>query len=259
MEALRVTTRDGAEITAYLSRPIAAPKGPLPMVVLPHGGPELRDQLDWDLFAQTYAARGWLVLRPNFRGSGGYGKAFADKGRRRWGDLMQEDVEDCVAHVVGKGWADPARLAICGGSYGGYAALMGTVRKPDLYKVVVSIAGVSDLLEELATTRKEDGADSAVYAYWLATIGDPKADEAMLVAASPARRAAEIKAPVLLLHGTRDGIVDPKQSKIMAKALKAAGKTYEHVEVKGAGHRGWSIDDWKTMLNTSADFIAKHI
>jgi acetyl esterase/lipase len=259
MEALKVKTRDGIEITAYLSRPINAGTGALPMVVLPHGGPEERDHLEWDLWAQTYAARGWLVLRPNFRGSGGYGKAFADQGRRRWGDLMQEDVEDCVAFVVGKGWADPARLAICGGSYGGYAALMGPLRRPDLYKAAVSVAGVSDLGEFLAHCRREDGSDSPTYAYWLATIGDPKADEAMLSAASPARHAAAFKPPLLLMHGTRDDIVDPAQSKIMAKAMKAAGKPCDYVEMKGAGHRGWSDDTWKSVLVTSADFIAKHI
>jgi dipeptidyl aminopeptidase/acylaminoacyl peptidase len=259
MEALRVKTRDGFEISAYLTRPIGAAKGPLPMVVMPHGGPELRDSLDWDVFAQTLAARGWLVLQPNFRGSGGYGRAYAESGRKHWGDVMQADVEDAVAQVVASGVADPRRLAICGASYGGYAALMGAVRKPDLYKAVVSIAGDCELIETLAFSKREDGADSAAYAYWLASIGDPKVDEAMLIAASPGRHAAEIKAPVLLMHGTRDKIVDPNQSKIMAKALKAAGKPYQYVELKGEGHRGWSTDAWKTVLTTSADFIGTHI
>jgi dipeptidyl aminopeptidase/acylaminoacyl peptidase len=257
MKPLSVKTRDGATITAYLTTPIGAATGPRPMVVLPHGGPELRDQLSFDDFAQTYAARGWLVLQPNFRGSGGYGRAFADRGRRHWGDRMQEDVEDCVAQVVAAGLADPARIAICGASYGGYAALMGAVRKPDLYKAVVSIAGVADLPEILTFSRSEDGADSHVYAYWCKTIGDPKADQAMLENASPARRAGEIKAPVLLIHGTEDGIVPPKQSRIMDKALTAAGKTHELVEIKGAGHRNWSNETLRTVLTRSADHIAK--
>lgn len=259
MEALKVRTRDGAEITAYLTRPIGPLKGPLPLVVVPHGGPEVRDHMDWDLFAQTFAARGWLVLQPNFRGSGGYGRAFADLGRRHWGDRMQEDVEDAVALVVDKGLADPKRLAICGASYGGYSAMMGAVRRPELYKAVVSIAGDCELLETLAFSRSEDGADSPTYAYWLASIGDPKSDEAMLVAASPARHAATIAAPVLLIHGTEDKIVDPKQSKIMARALKAAGKPYSYMELKGEGHGGWSKDTWKKVLTSSADFIGQHI
>lgn len=258
-EALKVRTRDGAEITAYLTAPIAPPAGPLPMVVVPHGGPELRDYLDYDVMAQALAARGWLVLQPNFRGSGGYGRAFAEQGKRQWADRMQADVEDAVAQVVGSGRADPKRLAILGASYGGYSALMGAVRSPDLYKAVVSIAGDADLIESLAFSRKEDGADSPTYAYWRGSMGDPKADEALLVRASPARRAAEIQAPVLLMHGTEDTIVDPKQSRLMAKALKAAGKTCELVELKGEGHRSWSDATWTTVLETTTDFIAKYV
>lgn len=257
MKALLIKTRDGKEITAYLSTPITPAKGARPMVVLPHGGPEVRDALDFDLFAQTFAAQGWLVLQPNFRGSGGYGRAFAEAGRRHWGDLMQEDIEDCVAHVVGLGLADSARIAICGASYGGYAALMGAVRKPDLYKTVVSIAGDADLLESLAFSRQEDGSDSSAYGYWVKTIGDPKADREALVAASPALRAAEIKAPVLLIHGAEDTVVTPKQSKIMAKALKEAGKSYELIEMKGVGHRDWSDANWTMLLEKSVAHIRK--
>lgn len=256
MKPLSVKTRDGAAITAYLTTPIGAKKPP-PLVVLPHGGPELRDQLQFDLFAQTFAARGWAVLQPNFRGSGGYGRAFADLGRRHWGDRMQEDVEDCVAQVMAAGLVDPARTAICGASYGGYAALMGAVRKPDLYKAVVSIAGDSDLVESLAFSRTEDGEDSAAYAYWRASIGDPQADRAALEAASPARRAAEIKAPVLLIHGTEDKIVMPKQSRIMAKALKAAGKSCELIEMKNVGHRDWTTETFRLVLTKASDHIAK--
>ncbi|WP_133244964.1 alpha/beta hydrolase family protein [Caulobacter radicis] len=257
MKALPIKTRDGQTITAYLTTPVIASDKPRPMVVLPHGGPEVRDTLSFDLFAQALAAQGWLVLQPNFRGSGGYGKAFANAGRKHWGDLMQEDVEDAVAQVVASGAADPGRIAICGVSYGGYAALMGAVRKPDLYKAVVSIAGDADLVESLAFSRSEDGSDSDAYAYWCKTIGDPKADKAMLLAASPSERAAEIKAPVLLIHGTEDTIVTPKQSKIMAKALKAAGKPCEHVEMKGVGHRDWSDDNWKLVLTKSIEHIRK--
>jgi dipeptidyl aminopeptidase/acylaminoacyl peptidase len=219
----------------------------------------MRDYLDYDVTVQALAAQGWLVLQPNFRGSGGYGRAFADQGRRQWGERMQEDVEDAVAQVVASGRADARRLAIFGASYGGYSALMGAVRRPELYKAVVSVAGDADLIESLAFSRREDGAESPAYAYWRASMGDPKADEALLVRASPARRAAEIKAPVLLIHGTEDTIVDPKQSKLMAKALKAAGKTVELVELKGEGHRNWSDATWKTVLETTTGFIAKYV
>src|SRR5206468_12469981 len=115
---------------------------------------------------------------PNFRGSGGYGRAFADAGRHHWGDRMQEDVEDAVAQVLAGGKADAKRVAICGGSYGGYAALMGAVRKPELYRAVVSIAGDCDLIESLVFERKQGGEDSPRYRYWLASMGDPVSDAA---------------------------------------------------------------------------------
>jgi dipeptidyl aminopeptidase/acylaminoacyl peptidase len=220
VETLKVATRDGATLTAYLTVPLSA--GPHPLVVLPHGGPESRDSVGFDTFAQAFAAQGWLVLQPNFRGSGGYGRAFADAGRKRWGDLMQEDVEDAVAQVIATGRTKPDQVAICGASYGGYAALMGAVRRSVLYRSAVSIAGVSDL-PAIMNYEREDGLDSPSYQYWAKTIGDPVTDRAALELASPARRAKEIKAPILLLHGGMDTTVPPNQSRIMAKALRAAG------------------------------------
>lgn len=260
MEARKVKTRDGAEIAAYLTTPIGAGSGPLPLVVMPHGGPHgIRDNIDYDLFVQYMASRGWLVLQPNYRGSGGYGRAFEDQGRRHWADRMQEDVEDAVAEVVAAGRADPKRIAIWGWSYGAYAALMQSVLRPDLYKAAVSIAGDADMFELLNFARHEDGADSPNYAFWLASVGDPKADADMLRKASPAMRAAEIKAPVFLAHGSKDQIVTPKQSKIMARALKEAGKVYDYTEYKGEGHSGWSDENLTSVLQKSADFIARYI
>lgn len=257
MKALRAPTRDGQTITAYLSTPAGAPRKPMPLVVLPHGGPETRDSFAFDLFAQAFAARGWLVLQPNFRGSGGYGRSFADAGRKHWGDLMQADVEDCVAHAMASGIVDTDRVAICGASYGGYAALMGAVRKPDLYKAAVSIAGVSDLVESLARTRNAARWDPDTYAYWRKTIGELGEDKAMLIASSPARRCAEIKAPVLLIHGVDDRIVPVNQSRIMAEALKAAGKPSDLIELPEVGHTKWSEETWKLVLTKSVDHIAK--
>ncbi|MGH7019907.1 MAG: alpha/beta hydrolase family protein, partial [Brevundimonas sp.] len=151
---LKVGTRDGAEIEAYLTAPPGGAPGPL--VVLPHGGPEVRDKRRFDRQVQVLAAQGWWVLQPNFRGSGGYGLDFAKQGWRRWGERMQEDVEDAVAQVVRDKGLDGGRVAIMGASYGGYAALMGAVRRPDLYKAAISICGVSDLLEMLAWEKRDD-------------------------------------------------------------------------------------------------------
>lgn len=254
-EVVAVKTRDGASITAYLTHPLAT--GRRPLVVMPHGGPEVRDHMDFDLFAQALAARGWLVLQPNFRGSGGYGRSFADAGRKRWGGLMQHDVEDAVAHVVAMGVVDPGKIAICGASYGGYSALMGPILRPDLYKRAVSIAGLSDLPALIKHEKDEEGADSPTYAYLLRTIGDPKTDAVMLEAASPRRRAAEMTIPVLLIHGDQDERAPYDQSKVMADALAKAGKVHRFETLKGAGHGGWSVEEWKKILGMSCDFIAE--
>lgn len=254
VEILTVKTRDGAQIDAYLTVPLAA--GPRPLVVMPHGGPEVRDCVDFDLFAQALAAQGWLVLQPNFRGSGGLGRSFADAGRRRWGDRMQEDVEDALAHVRALGRVDGDRIAILGASYGGYSALMGIVRNRSLYRRAVSIAGLSDLPELIEYERREGGADSLTYDYVRRTIGDPKADAAMLVAASPRRRVAEINTPVLLIHGDADPVAPYDQSKRMAAALKKAGKVHTFETLPGEGHGGWSQENLKLILSKSIAFLA---
>lgn len=254
MEALSVTARDGQALRAYLTVPLGA-VGKRPLVVMPHGGPEARDYLDWNEWAQILAARGWLVLQPNFRGSYGYGRAFTEAGWRRWGDRMQEDVEDCIAHVIAGGQVDPSRVAIMGASYGGYAALMGAVRRPELYKAIVSIAGISDLPQMMVSERAE-GHDSPSYLYWRKNVGDPDADRAMLEAASPRRRADAITAPVLLIHGKDDTIVLPEQSKIMRDALKKAGKSVEHLEIEDMGHGGWTPQQSTKVMTRATDFIA---
>ncbi len=258
MEILKVKARDGLEVTAYLTTPVTPSTGPRPMVVMPHGGPELRDSYSYDTWVQALAAQGWLVLQPNFRGSGGYGKVFANAGHHHWGDAMQWDVEDCVDSLVRAGRADPGRLAIMGASYGGYAALMGIVLKPDLYRCAISRAGDSDLNQLLNYARREEGNDSLTYKWWVKLVGDPKDDAAMLKTGSPRLRVAEIKTPLLLYHGSEDNIVNPDASRDMAKAMKKAGKTCDYVEVKGEGHRGWSDDNERQFITRAIGFIGAH-
>ncbi len=242
-----------ATMRAYLTVPQGS--GPRPLVVLPHGGPEVRDAYSFDLFAQAFAAQGWLVLQPNFRGSDGYGRAFANAGRRHWGTLMQDDVEAAVDQVVASGRVDAGRVAIWGASYGGYAALMGAVRRPAFYKAAVSVAGVTDLLDMMAREKRDGGEDSASYAYWVTTVGDPRTEEARLTAESPRFQAAKIAAPVLLMHGLDDTTVYPNQSKLMAQALKSARKSVQHIELADVGHRNWKPEVQKKVLETSVNFI----
>jgi dipeptidyl aminopeptidase/acylaminoacyl peptidase len=256
MEMLDVKAADGQALRAYLTAPLAA--GPRPLVVMPHGGPEERDTYQFDLFAQAFAAQGWMVLQPNFRGSGGYGRAFAEAGHRHWGDLMQQDVEDTADHVIASGRVDPKRVAIWGASYGGYAALMGAVRRPKFYRCAVSLAGVCDAVTMLSFVRRRD-AEGLVYAYEVKRMGDPAADVALLAAESPVKHVDAIQVPVLLMHGTKDQVVDPAQSREMADALKQAGKACTYVELPDAGHHlnEWDDKTRKTILQTSVDFIGK--
>lgn len=255
-ERVNVRTRDGAAIEAYLTAPPGAAPGPL--VVMPHGGPEARDQRGYDRQVQVLAAQGWWVLQPNFRGSGGYGLAFAQEGWRRWGERMQEDVEDAVAQVVRDKGLDGDRVAIMGTSYGGYAALMGAVRRPDLYKAAISICGVSDLPDMLAWERRDDDTPTKeVYGFWKKRIGDPDTDKPMLEAASPRRRAAEIACPVLLVHGLDDEIVPPVQSRIMHGALRSARKTVDYVEVPDAGHADWEDEVEKGLMDRYVSLLRR--
>ena len=237
-EVLQVQTRDGATIEAYLTAPPHGAPGPL--VVLPHGGPEVRDTPSWDRRVQVLAAQGWWVLRPNFRGSGGYGQSFARQGWTRWGDRMQEDVEDAVTTAIALRGLDAGKVAIMGTSYGGYAALMGAVRRPDLYKAAISICGLGDLVEMMEwENRQDDTPGKLIYEFWTKRIGDPAAVRPTLEAASPRRRAAEIVCPVLLIHGVEDPIVPLIQSRRMRDALRAAGRTVELVEIEDFGHADW--------------------
>ncbi len=246
-ELLKVQTRDGATVEAYLTAPANGRPGPL--VVLAHGGPEARDRRDWDPQAQTFAAQGWWVIQPNFRGSGGYGLGFAREGWHRWGTRMQEDIEDCVAQAIAAKGLDRDRVAIMGASYGGYAAMMGAVKTPGAYKAAISIAGVSDLPDMLAWEKREDETPGQeIYDFWTKRIGVPGTDDAMLEAASPRRRVSEIQCPVFLVHGTDDYTVPVEQTRRLNAALRGAGKSVEFVEVNDAGHGDWDSDKEQELL-----------
>lgn len=256
VEVRKVRTRDGATITAYLTRLDPTVTEPRPLVVMPHGGPEVRDVVDFDFVAQAFAAQGWMVLQPNFRGSAGYGRAFAEAGHRQWARRMQDDVTDAVRDLIDAKLADPERIAIYGSSYGGYAALIGAVVTPDLYRAAVSVAGVSDLGAMLEYVRREDGADSESYQYWVRHIGDPKADRAAIDAVSPRLRAAEIRIPVLLMHGTADEIVPAKQSELMKAALEKAGKSVKYVPFEHEDHPYFTTYNEERQIKAAIAFLA---
>jgi dipeptidyl aminopeptidase/acylaminoacyl peptidase len=230
-----------------------------PLIVIPHGGPEAYDAVGFDWLAQYFASRGYLVLQPNFRGSYGFGRAHREAGHGEWGGKMQDDITDGVNLLIKKQWADPNRVCIIGGSYGGYAALAGGAFTPDLYKCVAAIAPVTDLNWMLTLEKRQSGGDSAVYEYWKKLIGDKSKDKAKIEAISPSNAAANFKAPVLLIHGFDDTVVPIGQSIRMENELKKAGKQVTFIKQKSGDH--W-LSTSETRLQTLREldrFVASTI
>ena len=259
MQRYVYAARDGVSIPAYLTRPKDAAAGPLPLIVMPHGGPETRDDFDFDIWSQYLATRGYMVFQPNYRGSSGYGVAYAEAGYRQWGGRMADDLTDGVKALVASGQVDPKRICIFGGSYGGYAALYAGATHPELYKCVVSWAGDDNLIEALKFQRNQHGSDSETYKYWLKSIGDPSKDSDMLKAASPLTYAATYQPPVLLIHGDDDGIVDVEASKRMKNALERAGRSVKLIIYNNEAHRDWVDEDEEAALTEVDKFIEAHI
>jgi dipeptidyl aminopeptidase/acylaminoacyl peptidase len=209
---------------------------PLPAVVLVHGGPHIRGtEWAWHAEAQFLASRGYVVIEPEYRGSTGYGIRHERDGFKQWGLAMQDDISDALKFAVGKGWADPKRACIMGGSYGGYAALMGVVKDPDQYRCAVAFAAVSDPRNVFDMHWSDFGADTRDN-FLPMTMGDRKADEARFIATSPVEQVARIKAPVLLVHGSVDKRVPVQNGERMRDALQKNGKQVEWVLYPDEGH-----------------------
>lgn len=228
------TARDGLSIPAYLTLPRGRAAKGLPLIIMPHGGPfGVRDDGTFDADVQFLANRGYAVLQPEFRGSASYGAAFRDKGKGQWGRAMQDDLDDGMDWLVHQGVVDARRVCLVGASYGGYAALWGATRNPDRYRCAASFAGVTDIERQLKYDNHFDD-DRHDQDDWRRTIqGEAGFD---LKTVSPLYTVDRLKVPVLVVHGDKDPRVLPKQSKLYADALKAAGKTFEYVVIPGAVH-----------------------
>ncbi len=253
--------QDDLKIPALITWPTGvgeAERKNLPMIVIPHGGPEAYDSVGFDWLAQFFANEGYMVFQPNFRGSGGFGDTFAKAGYGEWGRKMQGDITDGVKALARMGWADANRVCILGGSYGGYAALAGGAITPDLYKCVVAIAGVANLREMLAAELR-DGGPNGSYRYWKKVIGDPSKDAERIDEVSPINLVANFKAPVLLIHGTDDLVVPSKQSDQMESALKKAGKDVAYMKLQGDDHHLSNSSNRRAALEAMSAFVAKHI
>lgn len=260
VRAIQYTAEDGLEIHGYLTMPpgVTDPKD-LPLIVLAHGGPASRDVMGFDWWAQAMASRGYVVLQANFRGSSGYGQAFIEAGYGEWGRKMQTDLSDGVRWLAGQGIVDPARVCIVGASYGGYAALAGATLDRSVYRCAVSVAGVSDLRRMLEWEAQQGPRrDNQSVRYWNRFMGVERSSDPSLETLSPARLADEVGAPIMLLHGRDDTIVPLDQSRIMASALRAAGKPYEMIELSGEDHWLSRADTRQRMLTESLRFLEAH-
>jgi dipeptidyl aminopeptidase/acylaminoacyl peptidase len=250
--------RDGYSIPAYLITPpgIQDPKN-LPLVLLPHGGPEYRDDSRFDWLAQFLATRGYAVLQPQFRGSTGFGEAHRRAGYRQWGKLMQNDVTDGVRALAEQGIIDSRRVCVVGWNYGGYVALAGVTITPGLYRCAVSINGISDLPTLIGAARIRGSELSNAFAYWSDHIGEPTDPD--VIERSPARRAASASGEVLLLHAEKDAFVNIRQSELMESALKNAGKPVTLIRLAGEDHELSTSSVRLRVVKELEPFLAKHL
>jgi dipeptidyl aminopeptidase/acylaminoacyl peptidase len=256
MEPFSFTSRDGLTIHGYATFPPGAGREGLPMVLNVHGGPWARDTWGFNPEAQWLANRGYLCVQVNFRGSTGYGKAFVNAGDREWGGRMHDDLVDAVAFATGQGWADPARVAIYGGSYGGYAALVGAAFTPELFCCAVDIVGPSNLKTLIET----------VPPYWAPLIsqfhravGDPAKDADFLWSRSPLSRADNISIPLLIAQGANDPRVKQAESEQIVAALVKAGIDHEYMLFPDEGH-GFAKPENRLRFYAAAErFLARHL
>jgi dipeptidyl aminopeptidase/acylaminoacyl peptidase len=246
--------RDGLTIHGYVTLPPGrsiSDKRPIPFVVLPHGGPSTRDILGFDYLAQMIAGRGYGVLQPNYRGSRGYGGDFEKAGFAQWGLKMQDDVTDGTAWVIDQKLADPKRICIVGWSYGGYAALMGAIKTPDLYRCAASMAGVTDLRRRLDRANQSRFADLNLPRF--------DSDPATIDENSPVLHADRIRIPIFLAHGRRDFTVSIEDSEAMEDALRRAGKPVRTLYFDSDDHYLFREDDRIAFLKALEGFLAENL
>ncbi|NDY95132.1 prolyl oligopeptidase family serine peptidase [Wenzhouxiangella sp. C33] len=258
MQPIRYTARDGLEIPAYLTLPKGVEPENLAVVALIHGGPWARDTWGFRSLVQFLANRGYAVLQPNFRASTGFGKEFLNAGNEEWGDAMQDDITDGIQYLVDQGIADPDRVCIMGGSYGGYATLAGMVFTPDLYACGVNIVGVSNIITLL----------NSIPAYWgpirqmlTLRVGDPETEEgrAQLERQSPINHVANIRNPLLIVHGANDPRVKQAEADQIVVAMREAGLPVEYILAPDEGHGFSQRINRIAMYARIEEFLAQHL
>jgi len=250
------TSRDGMKISGYLTLPVGRGDKNLPCIVNPHGGPWHRDSWGYNPEVQFLANRGYCVLQMNFRGSTGYGRQFWEASFGQWGLKMQDDVTDGAQWLIKQGIADPKRVGIYGGSYGGYATLAGVTFTPDLYAAAVDYVGVSNLFTFMKT----------IPPYWkpmlekmYAMVGDPERDKERLTATSPALNADKIKTPLFIAQGARDPRVNKAESDQVVEALKKRGVEVQYMVKDNEGHGFHNEENQFEFYSAMEEFFGKHL
>jgi dipeptidyl aminopeptidase/acylaminoacyl peptidase len=256
MEPFAFAARDGLEINGYLTFPPGGGRQGLPAVLYVHGGPWARDTWGYDPTAQWLANRGYLCVQVNYRGSTGYGKAFLNAGDREWGRRMHEDLIDAVEHIVSAGFADRSRVGISGGSYGGYAALVGATFTPDVFRCAVDVVGPSNLRTLLET----------IPPYWkqLASqfhrrVGHPETDVDLLWERSPLSRVADIRIPLLIAQGANDPRVKMSESDQIVEALRERGIPHTYLVYEDEGHGFKKPENAMAFQAEAERFLAEHL
>ncbi|HEY8708684.1 MAG TPA: prolyl oligopeptidase family serine peptidase [Burkholderiaceae bacterium] len=255
----RLSARDGLQIPVYVTTPPDATTQSRAAVLLVHGGPFLRGtDLDWHAEAQFFASRGYVVLEPEFRGSEGYGWRLFRAGWKQWGRAMEDDLADTVQWAAKQGLIDAGRVCIVGGSYGGYADLMGPIRSPGVYRCAVSLAGVTDIDLMYSVTWSDTSEDQRRYGM-PQLIGDRNQDAVALARASPLQRVAEIKVPVLLVHGGVDRRVPIVHASKFVAAARNAGVAIEELVYPDEGHGFADPTNHADYLTHVERFLAKSL
>jgi dipeptidyl aminopeptidase/acylaminoacyl peptidase len=256
MKPIEYKSRDGLTIHAYLTLPLGREAKNLPVVINPHGGPWYRDTWGFNPEVQFLANRGYAVLQMNFRGSTGYGRKFWEASFKQWGQAMQDDITDGVQWLIKQGIADPKRIAIYGGSYGGYATLAGVAFTPDLYAAAVDYVGVANMFTFMKT----------IPPYWKPLldmfhemVGDPEKDKAMMEAVSPVMHADKIKTPLFVAQGAHDPRVNKDESDQMVAALKKRGVEVEYMVKDNEGHGFHNEENRFDFYGAMEKFLAKYL
>ena len=253
---LKYTARDGTEIRGFLTLPKGREAKGLPLVVMPHGGPYgISDGNYYDDEVQLLSNRGYAVVQPNYRGSGGRGQAFEKLGDGQIGRAMQDDLDDAVAYLVKQGTVDPDRVCLVGASYGGYAAVWGAIRNPEIYRCAASWAGVMHFERQLMY--QADSLWGRDRGEWSGRVNGDKTSFD-LDDVSPAVTVERLKRPVLLAHGEKDTRVPFDQYRLMTSRAKGAGVTLETLELPESGHSFSSEEDELAWYDALVDFLARH-